>query len=268
MDPLAVLRTIWLRRWFAMPAIILTIAAALLVYFEGPRTYESSMSYALVNPQVPSNAEIEANPALAHLNSDNPYLRTTDPNLIANVIISRLNTPATVGYLEKKGLGNEYLASPGVGGAGLIVSISASGDTAAQSLATTRELGSMFEVDLKSIQTVNGADHRYLFTSIVVDEADQATEKLSSRIRTVIVVAICGVILIFGAISLGTWVDASRRKREHSRGERKTAPEDDPKEPENPAEKDETEQLDLPDTTEPVGATGPVDSDAPVDVRQ
>jgi hypothetical protein len=235
MDPLAVLRTIWLRRWFAMPAIILTIAAALLVYFGGPRTYESSMTSALVNPQIPSNAEIEANPALAHLNSDNPYLRTTDPNLIANVIISRLNNPATVRYLERKGLGNEFLASPGVGGAGLIVSLSASGDTAAQSLATTRELGSMFEADLNSIQTVNGADERYLFTSIVVDRADQATEKLSSRIRTVIVVALCGVVLIFGAISLGTWVDASRRKREATAA-RKAALDDDPKESEESVE--------------------------------
>lgn len=219
MDPLAVIRTIWRMKWFAFPAILLTIAAAAGVYFYGPRTYESSISYALVNPKIPSEEEIELDPTLADLNSDNPYLRSSDPNLIANVVITRLNAPGTADYLEQMGLGTEFLANPGVGGAGLIVSITASGDTEAQSIATIHELGSMFEENLRAIQTVNGADDRFLFTSIVVAEPDRATEKLSSRIRTVIMVGLAGVILIFGSVSLGTWVESSKTKRRQRKSE-------------------------------------------------
>lgn len=213
MDPLAVLRTIWRLKWYAVPAIVITVVAALGVFQYGPRTYESVISYAIVNPKSPTPAEIRADPALGELNADNPFLRSSDPNLIANVVITRLNAPATQEHLKTLGLGTEFLASPGAGGSGLIVSMTASGDTGKQSLATVKELGSLFEKNLYSIQTVSGADGRYLFTSFVIDQPDRATEKLSSRIRTVIVVVLAGSILVFGAISLGSWVESARRKR-------------------------------------------------------
>lgn len=221
MDPLAVIRTIWRMKWFALPAIVLTIAAAVAVYYYGPRTYESTISYALVNPKIPTEAELKLNPALVDLNDDNPYLRSSDPNLVANVVITQLNAPGTQEELKRQGLGTEFLATPGAGGGGLIVSITASGDTEAQSLATIYELGSMFEASLHSVQTVNGADERFLFTSIVVAEPDRATEKLSSRIRTVIMVSLAGVILIFGAISLGTWVESSKKARRLRKAQQK-----------------------------------------------
>jgi hypothetical protein len=200
-------------KWFALPAILLTIAAAVGVYLYGPRTYEASISYALVNPKEVTELQLAADPTLATLNADNPYLRSSDPNLIANVVITRLNAPDTKDRLERQGLATEYAATPGIGGAGLIVSIAASGETEAQSLATIDELGQVFEESLREIQTVNGAEDRFLFTSIVVAEPDRATEKLSSRIRTVIMVSLAGVILVFGAISLGTWVENSRTPR-------------------------------------------------------
>lgn len=225
MDPLAVIRTIWRMKWFAFPAIILTVAAAVAVYFYGPRTYESSISYALVNPKIPTEAELELDPTLVDLNADNPYLRSSDPNLVANVVITRLNAPGTQEELERQGLGTEFLATPGAGGGGLIVSITASGETEAQSLATIRELGTLFEESLHSVQTINGADERFLFTPIVVAEPDRATEKLSSRVRTVIMVSLGGVILIFGAISLGTWVESSRKAHRARKAEAKAAAE-------------------------------------------
>ena len=213
MDPIAVLRTIWQQKWFALPAILIAIGAAVYVYAEGPRTYESALSYAIANPQVPTDDEIRADPALKELNSDNPYLRSSDPNLVASVVMTRLNAPETADRLEAAGLSTEYEAMPGVGGAGLVVSINASGDTAAASLATVNELGVMFEEYLYQVQKVNGADDRYLFTPIIVSAPDRATEKLSSRLRTVIIVGVAGVVLVFAAISLGTWVDNRRSNR-------------------------------------------------------
>jgi len=217
MDPLAVLRTIWRLKWFAIPAIVITIVAAVAVYQYGPRVYESSVSYAIVNPKTPTEVEIREDPALGDLNSDNPYLRSSDPDLIANVLIARLNAAGTQDQLKKLGLSTEFLASSGAGGSGLIVSITASGDSPRQSLDTTKELGSLFVKNLRAIQTVSGADDRYLFTSLIIDRPDSATEKLSSRLRTVIVVAIAGVILVFGSVSLGSWIETARKRRAQDR---------------------------------------------------
>jgi hypothetical protein len=213
MDPFALLRTAWRQRWFALPAIIIAIAAAVYVYVEGPRVYESTQSYALANPKVPTEKEIDADPALLDLNSDNPYLRSSDPNLVANVVITRLNSQETSARLEAQGLSTDYTVTPGALGGGLVVSITASGSTPGESLATVDWVGSLLEEYLHEVQTVNGADDRYLFTSIVVAAPSEPTEQFSSRLRTVIVVAAVGVALVFGAVSMGTWVTAGKRKR-------------------------------------------------------
>jgi hypothetical protein len=210
---MAVLRTIWRQKWFALPAIVVTVAAAIYVYAEGPREYEATLSYAVANPQVPSDEDIRLDPELAKLNSDNPYLRSSDPTLVGSVVMTRLNAPETADELAALGLSTDYAAAPGVGGSGLVVAITASAESPELTLATLAELGVRFDDSLREIQVVNGADETYLFTPILVSAPDRATEKLSSRLRTVIVVGICGVVLVFGAISLGTWADNRKKTR-------------------------------------------------------
>jgi hypothetical protein len=213
MDPIGVLKSLWTYRWFVLPAILLTLGVAAYVYALGPRSYESTISYALVNPDVPSEADIEREPALAQLNGDNPYLRSTDPNLVANVVITRLKSPATAAYLEDTGLSRDFSVAPGVGGSGFIVEITGVGSTPEQSVGTSAALGEMFERELRTIQEINGADERYLFTSLVVAQADLATEQFSSRLRAVVIVMVGGIVLVFGAVSLGRSIDAVRVRR-------------------------------------------------------
>jgi len=216
MDPIEVLRRIWQQRWFVLPAFLIALAAIILVFAFGPRDYESTASYAIVNPDIPTDAQIEADPALGTLNSNNPYLRSSDPSLVASVVMAQLNAPSTADYLKSKGLSETYTVEPSVSGAGLITMITRTGSTPAQSLATTKELGSMFKSNLRQIQTVNGADDRYLYTAIQASAPDRATEKISSRLRSVITAAVCGVILIFGSVSLGAALSARRQKRDQA----------------------------------------------------
>lgn len=213
MEPLAVLRTIWRQKWLALPAIAIAIAAAVFVYLEGPRTYDSTQSFALANPKVPTEKEIDADPSLLELNSDNPYLRSSDPNLVANVVITRLNSQETQDRLQQLGMSTDYTVNSGALGGGLVVSIAAAGDTPEQSLGAVEELGALLTTYLHEVQTVNGADERYLFTAITVSAPSEPTEQLSSRLRTVIVVGVAGLILVFAAISVGTWIDNVRTRR-------------------------------------------------------
>jgi hypothetical protein len=208
------MRTIWEQKWFAIPAILLVVAAVAFVYLEGPRTYESSQAFALANPKIPSDKEIEADPSLLDLNSDNPYLRSSDPNLVANVVITRLNAAETADRLGALGVTTEYTVSSGALGGGLVVSIVASGDTPAEATSAVDTLGTLLEEYLHEVQTINGADERYLFTSIVVSQASKPVEKLSSRLRTVVVVGIAGTAVIFGAVSLGTWLSNRRARKQ------------------------------------------------------
>jgi capsular polysaccharide biosynthesis protein len=218
MDPLEVIRKIWQQRWFALPALLIAIAACVAVYAFGPREYQATVSYAIVDPRIPSAAEIEADPSLGKLNSNNPYLRSADSSLIGDVVITRLNAPATVDELKSLGLGTDFTAAPGINSSGSIVEITASGSTPRQSLNTVDELGKLFQQTLRSIQTVDGADDRYLYTSLEAAAPDRATEKLSSRLRTVIIAAVAGIILVFAAVSLGTWRDSIRRRRRAAAG--------------------------------------------------
>src|SRR3546814_216075 len=176
MDPMAVIRTIWRQKWFALPAILIAVGAAVYVYMEGPREYEATLSYAVANPQVPTDDELRADPALKELNADNPYLRSSDPNLVASVVMTRLNSPETADALAEKGLSTEYEAAPGAGGSGLVVSITATGESPNQSLATLAELRVLFDQQLQEHQQVNGADERYPLTSHLVSAPDRRLE--------------------------------------------------------------------------------------------
>jgi hypothetical protein len=211
MDPIAVVRTLWRFKAIVLPVVVMTLAAVVFVFHFGPRSYESSVSYALVNPAAPTSAELETSAELRRLNDDNPYLRSADPSLVTNVLVTRLRAAPVADLLEAAGLGTDYTIAPGMGG--FIVDITGTGSSPEQSLATTSALGAMLEDELFAIQTVNGADTSYLFTSLVVAPPEEATERFSSRLRAVIVVALGGAVLLFGAVSLGRGLESSRQSR-------------------------------------------------------
>ncbi|MDR7082013.1 hypothetical protein J2X01_001298 [Arthrobacter ginsengisoli] len=213
MDPLAVLKTLWHHKFFVLPVVLLTLLAAGYVYQFGPRSYEASTSYAVVNPIVPTSEDIEKKPELGLLNKDNPYLRSADPALVIDVLITRLNALATADKLQAEGLGNEYAVSRGVGGNGFVIDIRGVGDSEEQAIATATALGKTLESDLLEMQSVNGADRTYLFTSMTVSTPDRATELYSNRLRAAIIVFLVGTILVFGAVSLARVVEAGRTRR-------------------------------------------------------
>lgn len=214
MDPIAVLKTLWQHRLFSVPILILTFAAALYVFQFAPRSYESSATYAMINPDIPTQQDIIKNPDLGKLNSKNPYLRSSDPSLIVQVLLTRLNDSSMADKLKDQGLSADYTVSRGVGGInGFLVDITGIAETPEKSFATTRALGKMLENYLYDAQKVNGADDTYLFSSIVVASPDKATEQFSSRLRSLIAIFLTGVVLMFGAVSIARSVSVSRNRR-------------------------------------------------------
>ncbi|WP_454048569.1 hypothetical protein [Cellulomonas sp. Marseille-Q8402] len=213
MDPTDVLRVLWQQRWYVIPALLLALGAAAYVYQFAPRSYETTATYALVNPAVPTSEELERDPGLAALNGDNPYLRSADTNLIADAVIARLTASSTVETLEAAGIGTDYGVGPGVGGNGFVVDITGVGPTPEDAIATTTAVGAVLETELRALQKVNGADDRYLFVPLLLAGPEGATEQFSSRLRAVIMVLLAGAVLVFAAASLGRYRGRARAAR-------------------------------------------------------
>lgn len=219
MDPIAVLKTIWTYRFWVLPVVVLTLVAGAYVYQFGPRSYEATMSVAIVNPKIPSDRDIEKNPKLEKVNKDNPYLRSFDNSLITDVIVTRLNSSSTAKDVEAAGLGPEYAVGQGVNSNGFVIDINGIGSSPEKAGATARFLGKRLQEDLYSAQKVNGADDSYLFTSLVIVEPGKPVEQFSSRLRSLIMVALGGGILLLGTLSVATSVGRSRAERARLRSE-------------------------------------------------
>lgn len=213
MDPLTVLRTVWHHKLVVIPVMLITLLAAAYVFQFGPRNYESTLSYALVNPKLPTEKEIDTHPELGALNSDNPFLRSSDPALITEVLIARLNSKEMGKILEDSGLSSDYSVARGLNGNGFVVTIAGTGDSESLAYDTTKALGKVFEENLRAVQKVNGAEDRFLFTAFVVNPSDKATEQFSSRLRSVIMVLLGGAVLMFGAVSLARSLETMRSRR-------------------------------------------------------
>ncbi|GAA3279612.1 chain-length determining protein [Paenarthrobacter aurescens] len=210
MDPVAVIKTLWRYKVFVLPVLLLTAVAAVYMFSYAPRTYEARTTYAIVAPQVPTSEQIEKDPALGLLNTDNPYLRSADTSLVAQVAVTRLNDVATGDFLAEQGLSTDYKVERPSDA--FLIDISGISDDKALAISTAKTLGERLEQDLRTIQTINGASDRYLFTALAVAPPEKATEQFSSRLRSVIVVVVAGLVLTLGAVSLARAVETSRNR--------------------------------------------------------
>lgn len=214
MDPISVLKTLWRHKWAALPMALLTIIACVYVMFFAQRTYEASMTYALLSPKTPTEAELRAQPELAAINGDNPYLRSGDRALLAQVLITKLGAQETAEQLNSLGLGAEYTVAQSLSsGSGMLLEISASGKSPAQAVDTATELGERLNTTLREVQTINGADDSYLYSALTIDGPGQASEIFSSRLRTLIIVAVAGALLLFVSVSVARSVELARARR-------------------------------------------------------
>ena len=78
---------------------------------------------------------------------------------------------------------------------------------------TATELGKRLNTTLRDVQTINGADDSYLYSALAIDGPGQASEIFSSRLRTLIIVAVAGALLLFVSVSVARSVELARARR-------------------------------------------------------
>ncbi|MDZ4091867.1 MAG: chain-length determining protein [Arthrobacter sp.] len=214
MNPVSVLRMLWHHKFSMLSVLMITLVAGSYVYFFAPRNYSASSIYVLVNPKIPSAEQLLKEPALAALNADNPYLRSVDSSLITQVMVTRLSSVDTVDAVTSAGLSPDYTVTlPSASGAGQLIRLEATGSSPAKAISAAELLGQRLTEELRATQKVNGADDLYLFTALQIDPPNKATEQYSSRLRSLVVVLIAGVILTFAAVSAARVIESSRTAR-------------------------------------------------------
>jgi hypothetical protein len=218
MNPLSILTTLRAHGWLTVPLVLLIVTGCTYALFYGPRTYEATATYVLITPGMPSESDLERDPGLAQ-KADNPYLRSVDSSLAAQVVIARLGAADIASTLQREGLSTDYAALPANEfGSGQIVRISSSAAAPEEAVQTTARLGQLLVSELRSIQLIKGGSEDYFVTAQAVTPATEGIERVSSRLRTVVMLAVAGVVVLFGAVSLARAVEINRSRRRDAAG--------------------------------------------------
>lgn len=208
-------KVLWHHKIIAIIVLTLTVGGAAAAYYLTPRVFEATASYAIVNPDVPTSEEIQKDSALAQLNSDNPFLRSSDSSLIAQVMVTKLNSDAIAEGLEDQGLSENYeVAQGGSYGPGLLIDIKGEGESEESAIKSVTVLGEMLDFELYAVQKVNDADDTYLYEALQIDAPDRAIEQYSDKLRLVIVVVVAGFALLFAAVASARAIEQARKRRD------------------------------------------------------
>jgi capsular polysaccharide biosynthesis protein len=219
MDLLAIFSS--LRRHPLIFAVIVfaVIGGNVFVLFGIPPKYESQAQYVLVSPPAPpTDAQIERDPSLAKLNNNNPYARLPS-SVVVEVLAQRVSGDAVRRELIAQGADKNYqISSTNTIGNGLVIQITGTGSSARQAGRTLDLVWTRTRSELQNMQTVDGADSRFLFQALAINAPTDATRKITGTVRSLIAVTVAGVILLFGFISVAEALPSRRGKRRQAGG--------------------------------------------------
>jgi hypothetical protein len=204
MDLVAILAIVRRHRWIVASALALVAGAVAGVVFATPKQYESTAQYVLISPPpAPSDAQIQRDPGLGRLNSDNPYLRVPSPSVVVDVLAQRVSGDTVREGLIKQGADQDYqITGTNAVGSGMVISIVGTGHSAAVSRRTTGLVATRMQAELRDMQKVNGADDRFLIQALPIGPTADPVRKITSTIRAAIAALAAGMVLLFIVISM------------------------------------------------------------------
>jgi capsular polysaccharide biosynthesis protein len=212
MDLLTIVGTVWRHKLVTIPVILLTLIGAFYVIAIKPPTYESKASVLLTNPPAaPTAAQITANPSLAHVNTNNPYASLGNLVLVADVVIEVVTSPAAKQALVQAGASPQYqvavdesLESPPA------IDVTGVAGTPQAAMESAQLVASAISRDLYQMQANQHIDPRFMIDSIEYVKPTAAATSSSSKLRTLIIVAVLGFIVLLVAVSTAQALEQRR----------------------------------------------------------
>jgi hypothetical protein len=214
MDLLALSRTILRHKVAVIPVLVLVLLGLVYVLKVKPPTYEANGELALVNPPAaPTQAQIQADPKLAKINTNNPYLAYGDLTLVGDAVVDLVTSHAAQQTLAAQGVSPKYQVSMSSDpGNPAFVDITGVGTTPVAAIQAAKDIMVQATGDLQQMQEHVGVTPQYMITSDALLPPTSAQDQISSKLRTLIEVLGLGVIMLFMVISIAEAV--SRRREE------------------------------------------------------
>lgn len=212
MDLISIFRTVWRHKLVTIPVILLTCLGAFYIVAIKAPVYQASASFALVYPpSPPTQAQIAADPPLGRINTSNPLLGYSDASAVTQIVISLVGTPTSQQALEKAGAGTQYQIGPSAGSSE-IVDVTGVGNTAQAAVLSANLVTKAAENALTQVQANQGVNPRYMIKSYDLSVPNQAAQKLSSKLRSLIAVLGVGVLVLFIGISIAEAIGKGKRR--------------------------------------------------------
>jgi len=213
-DLLAIFSSLRRHPLIALAVVLGVIGGNVFVLFGIPPRFECQAQYVLIAPAPPpTDAQIERDPSLARLNNNNPYLRLPS-SVVVDVLTQRVSGDMIRHDLVLQGADSNYLiASTNTIGNGLVVQIVGTGISAPQARRTLDMVVARMNSELQDMQTIDGADSRFLYKALPINAPTDATRKITGTLRSLIAVTAAGVILLFALISVAEAIPARRTRR-------------------------------------------------------
>lgn len=213
MDLISIFRTMWRHKLATIPVILFTCLGVFYVMAIKAPVYQASASFALVYPPgAPTQAQMAADPKLAKINTFNPLLGYSDPGVVSQIVISLVGTPSFQEALVKAGAGTQYQVAPSAG-SDEIIDVTGVGSSAQAAVLSANLVTKATEQALHQVQASQGVNPTYMIKSYQLALPNQAAQKLSSKLRSVIAFLALGALLLFITISIA-----------EARGKRPTEP--------------------------------------------
>jgi hypothetical protein len=203
MDLVAIAQTVRRHKFATLPVIILTFVLVIYVLALSKPDYQATGAYALVNPPpAPTQAQIAQNPALGKVNANNPLVSYGNLTIVAGMVSQAMGTQAVQDALLADGVDPRSTVTLDPSSIAPVLTVTGVGDTAADAVSSGERLGSAMSTELNAIQARLGVNADYRITTYALGLPDQASLKLSSKLRDLAGVLALGVILLWVAVSI------------------------------------------------------------------
>jgi capsular polysaccharide biosynthesis protein len=213
MDLLALFTVLRRHPLIVVVVTLLTGGGLAFVAFGIPPRYEAQAQYVLIAPPaVPTDTEIQRDPSLGLINTNNPYLRLPNPSVVVDILAQRVSGETVRRTLVGAGADRNYLiTSTNAIGSGLVINVTGTGRSAAEAGRTLELVSARARTELHDMQTINGASEKYLFQALPINPPTRPRRLVTGTFRSLVAVAAAGVVLLFALISLAEATGPRRR---------------------------------------------------------
>jgi hypothetical protein len=214
MNLLSMVRKVWHYKLVTLPAVLLTLCAAVYVVAIREPVYEASSSYVMLNPpEPPTEEEIARDRSLRGINADNPFARFSDQTVVVAVLANRMRSESTRRALVGKGADPRYEVARDseFGFSSPIVKITARAGTPEVAIASAKLVSNALIRALDRMQ--RGIDSRYRIKPNEVHPPDHAELKVSGQMRMLVGVLGLGALLLFVVVSVADALSTVRSAR-------------------------------------------------------